>query len=137
MRGGKRRLAKKRRKFIIVNRIIYTILTSRGGMSLLNIGLLKSLLYTCIFAADDGSCALQKISQDAGLYKWYYKPVNCWKYPIGIRDGLLILLEERHNRHFPCNCDCERPAYENLQEELSFLSRIIGRDLVSEIKEAQ
>ena len=83
---------------------------------------------------EDGSCALQKFGEAQGRHKWYYKPVNCWKYPLSIADGRLTLGDKTFYTYFPCNKNGPVPAAEALSEELAFLGKIIGRDLLREIR---
>jgi len=127
-------LSKKRRPFSELNKIIHGFLI-RENRPNINFGLLKDLLYACIFLLKDGTCALQRISECLGPHKWFYKPINCWKYPLGIAEGKLILPDPTDNRHFPCHCGEGLPARETLGEELAFLSRILHRDLLEESRE--
>ncbi|HSB69029.1 MAG TPA: hypothetical protein VLT62_06830 [Candidatus Methylomirabilis sp.] len=102
----------------------------------------------CVFLTGDGLCSLQLLSQHQGRHPWYYKPVKCWMHPItlkGDEEGTLILHDERTDPYrFPgyagfvsqifCGRTCQggKPASAVLVDELGFLSRIVGRDLLAE-----
>ncbi len=104
----------------------------------------------CVFLSRDGRCALQLLSEHEGRPPWYYKPVKCWLHPITIEgDGHSVLV--LHSREtdpyrlpgydgFVSTIFCGRtcpggtPASTALARELTFLSRIVGRDLLVEIE---
>jgi hypothetical protein len=102
----------------------------------------------CVFLTGDGLCSLQLLSQQQGRHPWYYKPVKCWMHPItveGDEAGVLILHDEHTDPYrFPgyagfvsqifCGRTCPggEPASVVLADELTFLSRIVGRDLLAE-----
>ncbi|HNV85892.1 MAG TPA: hypothetical protein PKL97_02855 [Candidatus Omnitrophota bacterium] len=126
-------LAKKRRGFSELNKIIHGILNRNGPFGL-NWKTLRNLLYACVFLMKDGTCALQRISERLGQHRWFYKPVNCWKYPFGIADATLILPDPKDHPHFPCYRGKGLPVREACAEELALLSGIIRRDLADEFR---
>ena len=103
----------------------------------------------CVFLTGEGHCALQLLSIHEGRHPWYYKPVKCWMHPItleGEAPSILRLHDEHTDPYrFPgydgfvsqIFCGRTRPggasAAAVLADELVFLSRIAGRDLVAEI----
>jgi hypothetical protein len=105
----------------------------------------------CVFLAPDGRCALQVLSEQQGRHPWFYKPVKCWMHPITLggqaKDVLLLHSSETDPYrlpHYPgfvstifCGKTCQEgvPAWEVLAPELSFLSRIVGRDFSAEIRQ--
>ena len=127
-------LVKKKRSFAQLNKIIHNLITQEKKLFLSPIRVLREFFYACVFLTDDGLCAMQKLSEHEGLGKWYYKPINCWKYPLGISEGCLVLADKQHNPHFPCNRCQTVPAYEGLKEELAFMGNIIGQDILKEIE---
>jgi hypothetical protein len=102
----------------------------------------------CVFLTGDGLCALQLLSAHLGRHPWYYKPVKCWMHPItleGEARAVLLLHDASTDPYrvpgydgFVSQIFCGRtrpggaPASAVLAEELTFLSRIVGRDLVAE-----
>lgn len=99
----------------------------------------------CVFLTGDGRCSLQLLSIHLGRHPWYYKPVKCWMHPITLEGAVLLLHSEMTDPYrFPgydgfvsrifCGRTCPggAPAAVVLAEELTFLSRIAGRDLLSE-----
>jgi len=102
----------------------------------------------CVFLTGDGRCSLQLLSVHLGRHPWYYKPVKCWMHPItleGEDHAVLLLHSERTDPYrFPgyagfvsrifCGRTCSggSPASAVLADELTFLSRIVGRDLLAE-----
>lgn len=102
----------------------------------------------CVFLTGDGRCGLQALSECLGLHPWYYKPVSCWLHPIKLgREGeasLVVRSEETDPYRLPdypgydavTFCGRTRPegipAAKLLSEELAYLSRIVGRDLLAE-----
>ena len=102
----------------------------------------------CVFLTGDGRCSLQMLSVHLGRHSWYYKPVKCWMHPItleGEEGAVLVLHSDRTDPYrFPgydgfvsrifCGRTCPggAPASVVLAEELAFLSRIVGRDLLVE-----
>jgi hypothetical protein len=102
----------------------------------------------CVFLAADGRCALQLLSVHLGRHPWYYKPLKCWQHPVtleGEARAVLLLHSDRTDPYrFPgydgfvsrifCGRTCPEgpPATVVLAEELRFLSRIVGRDLLAE-----
>ncbi len=104
----------------------------------------------CVFLADDGRCSLQVLSEHLGRYPWFYKPVKCWMHPmtLGGEGKKVLLLHSRetdpyrlpHYDGFVSTIFCGRtcpggePASLVLAPELTFLSRIVERDLLAEIR---
>lgn len=103
----------------------------------------------CVFLTQEGRCALQLLSEHEGRHPWYYKPVKCWLHPITLEgDGPSVLMlhsQETDPYRLPgydgfvstifCGRTCPggAPASRVLAEELLFLSRIVGRDLMAEV----
>jgi hypothetical protein len=106
----------------------------------------------CVFLTGDGRCALQLLSIHLGRHPWYYKPVKCWLHPItleGEAPAVLVLHNDRTDPYrfpgydgFVSRIFCGRtspggaPAAAVLADELIFLSRIVGRDLLVEARPA-
>ena len=104
----------------------------------------------CIFLTDRGKCGLQMLSEARGLHPWYYKPFTCWLHPIMLipltNNNILIQLPNEENQpqwggaifttHTICGKTHElgEPAYLILEEELKFLSAIVGRNFEDEVK---
>jgi hypothetical protein len=102
----------------------------------------------CVFLTNDGLCSLQLLSQHLGRHPWFYKPVKCWMHPItleGDESSVLTLHDDRTDPYrFPgydgfvsrifCGKTCPggEPASAVLSDELDYLSRIVGRDLLAE-----
>ncbi len=102
----------------------------------------------CVFLAPDGRCALQVLSAHLGRHPWYYKPVKCWMHPITIQgeeEARLVLPSYATDPfRFPgydgfvsqifCGKTCPggEPASTVFRDELTFLSRIVGRDLLTQ-----
>lgn len=102
----------------------------------------------CVFLTADGRCSLQLLSVHLGRHPWYYKPVKCWMHPItleGDEHAVLLLHSEQTDPYripgydgFVSQIFCGRtcrgasPASAVLADELTFLSRITGRDLLAE-----
>jgi hypothetical protein len=99
----------------------------------------------CVFLLDDSRCALQALAERDGLHRWYYKPITCWLHPIKIADGAVRLYDEASDPDrypdydgFASRTPCGRtmsggcPAAEVLREELTYLGRILRRDLQSD-----
>jgi hypothetical protein len=108
----------------------------------------------CVFLLDDSHCALQELSIAKGLHPWHYKPVTCWIFPICIAPAEnqpeiylpspetepWYLPDEEYAGFFtqvPCgkSSNCGQLGYILLQEELKFLSEIVGRNFVQEIQD--
>ncbi len=103
----------------------------------------------CVFLAADGRCSLQLLSLHLGRHPWYYKPVKCWMHPITLegegKSRLVLHSRETDPYRLPgydgfvsvIFCGRTRPegmpASTVLSEELSLLSRIVGRDLQAEL----
>jgi hypothetical protein len=106
----------------------------------------------CVFLAPDGRCALQVLSEQQGRHPWFYKPLKCWMHPITLggqaQDLLLLHSKDTDPYRLPhydgfvstifCGRSCPggAPASEVLAPELTFLSRIVGRDFRVEIRQA-
>ena len=104
----------------------------------------------CVFLVDDGRCSLQVLSEQLGRHPWSYKPVKCWMHPMTLggegKDVLILHSRETdpyrlpHYDGFVSTIFCGRtraggsPASTVLTPELTFLSRIVGRDLLAEIR---
>jgi hypothetical protein len=103
----------------------------------------------CCFLTEDGRCGLQVLSVARGKHRWYYKPIGCWMHPLTMdcepapSIGLHTIQTDPYrlpgyegfvSRTF-CAHSCESgpPASETLQEELTMLGVILGRDLMQEI----
>jgi hypothetical protein len=102
----------------------------------------------CVFLTGDGHCALQLLSVQLGRHPWHYKPVKCWLHPITLESegrAVLLLHSDRTDPYrvpgydgFVSRIFCGRtspggaPASVVLADELVFLSRIVGRDLLWE-----
>lgn len=108
----------------------------------------------CVFLLADARCALQSFAVSRGLDPWHYKPLTCWMHPLAI-DGIeeerpILTLHHESNdpQRFPdydgfvCHTPCGRteaggePAWRVLAEELRYLGRAGGRDLLAEIEAA-
>ncbi|MCP4651991.1 MAG: hypothetical protein GY858_01210 [Candidatus Omnitrophica bacterium] len=130
-------LAKRRRKFFQLAGIIHTLIRRAKGRYPINFKLFKDFSHCCVFSLKDGSCALQHLAVTEGRHPWFYKPINCWKYPLSIDNGnVLTVFKKESNCCFPCNqeSECEKPAIEALEKEIIFLGQIIERDLLGEIR---
>ena len=102
----------------------------------------------CVFLTGDGRCSLQLLSTHLGRHPWHYKPMKCWMHPItleGEERATLLLHSDRTDPYrfagydgFVSRIFCGKtcpggaPAATVLAEELTFLSRIVGRDLLAE-----
>tara|TARA_R110002096_G_scaffold105923_5_gene233070 strand:- start:6236 stop:6892 length:657 start_codon:yes stop_codon:yes gene_type:complete len=101
----------------------------------------------CVFLADDGRCALQRLAESQNLHPWHFKPFTCWMHPLSIdqsQSGTPVLT--LHNResdpqnlpgypgfvsqtHCGRIAPCGKPAREVLAPELEMLGQIAGREL--------
>ncbi|UCG34713.1 MAG: hypothetical protein JSW17_04260 [Candidatus Omnitrophota bacterium] len=128
-------LNKRRRSFGQLAGIVHTLLRRAHKNYPLTFKLFKDFTYTCVFSLDSGDCALQRLALAESHHPWYYKPLNCWKYPLSINNGILSVFDREVNPCFPCNQDNKSNgrAVEVLKEELAFLGKIIERDLISEL----
>jgi hypothetical protein len=136
-RTGRRCLAKRRRGFSELNGLVSSLF-SQGYGFLFKKKVVGKLSHVCIFSQVDGACLLQRLSIEEGRHPWYYKPINCWKYPISIRKNSLTLPLFKGDNHFPCLTNRGSGfAYEGLKQELEFLGCIFKRDILEEIKKAQ
>ncbi len=104
----------------------------------------------CVFLARDGRCSLQLLAVHLGRHPWYYKPLKCWQHPLtleGEARAVLLLHSDRTDPYrFPgydgfvsrifCGRTCPEgaPAAVVLADELRFLSRIVGRNLLAEVQ---
>jgi hypothetical protein len=101
----------------------------------------------CVFHMRDGRCGLQVLSEAHGRHPWYYKPLTCWLHPISIApgdggQGAVVVLEsvesdpyrvpgyDGYTAYTFCGRTdpCGQPASSVLDEEISFLGAIAGRD---------
>jgi hypothetical protein len=100
----------------------------------------------CVFLLDDGRCGLQILSERDGKHPWYYKPFACWLQPIKISENAIRLYDETTDPNKLSDYDgfvirtlcgrtesCGHPAGEVLKEELEYLGKLLGRDLLSEV----
>ncbi|MBD2690672.1 hypothetical protein [Anabaena catenula] len=109
----------------------------------------------CVFLLDDSRCGLQELSKAKGLHPWYYKPLPCWLFPIFIAPGenqpeIFLPRPEAEPWYLPqydfdgfftkvpCGqySECGQIGYILFQEELKFLSAIVGRNFGQEIQDA-
>jgi hypothetical protein len=107
----------------------------------------------CVFHMDDGRCALQVLSEAHGRHPWYYKPLTCWLHPISIApgeggQGAVVLLESVESDPYRVpgydgyaaytfcgrTDPCGQPASSVLDDEITFLSAIVGRNLAALIR---
>ena len=101
----------------------------------------------CVFLLDDGRCGLQVLALNEGQHPWYYKPFACWLHPIKLSaTGIRLYDEDTDPDRFPgydgfaCRTHCGRAsscgtaASQVLGEELEFLGRLLGRDLLGEME---
>jgi len=104
----------------------------------------------CVFLTPEGYCGLQVYSKDCGLHPWWAKPMICWLHPVNFpQDGGIAVYDKEsdptiyedypgfniYTRCGGCHADGD-PAYQVLEDELSFLGNIVKRDLNAEIREA-
>lgn len=126
---GRKYIARQMRPFSRFHALVQALIAD----GIWDTGLLKGFLRVCVFSMADGSCALQNASVALGRHKWYYKPVNCWKYPLDIANDALTLTGRAGAPFFPCRRGEAVPAEKGLAEELAFLGKILGRDILREI----
>ena len=129
---------KKHRGFKQLLNIILKILSSSDKFSILNMNLFRDFSHTCVFAMPDGTCSLQKIAELEGKHPWFYKPINCWKYPLKIdSNGVLSVYDTNVKTFFPCNMECNKNyrSWEVLKDEIEFLSQIIQIDILKKVKQ--
>jgi hypothetical protein len=107
----------------------------------------------CAFHMRDGRCALQVLSEAHGRHPWYYKPLTCWLHPISIAPGedgqgaVVVLESEESDPYRVPGYDgyaaytfcgrtdpCGQPASSVLDQEISFLGAIAGRDFAGLIR---
>jgi hypothetical protein len=100
-----------------------------------------------VFLLKDGRCGLQVLSEADGKHPWYYKPFTCWLQPIKLSEHAIRLYDENTDPNILPNYDgfvsrtfcgrtedSGRPAAEMLVEELKFLGKLLGRDLLSDVQ---
>jgi hypothetical protein len=100
----------------------------------------------CVFLLDDGRCGLQVLSEWDGKHPWYYKPLLCWLHPITLTPASISVHDELTDPFiFPwydgfdirtfCGRTCSEgaAAIDVLKDELTFLERILNRNLTREI----
>ncbi len=101
----------------------------------------------CVFLTEQGLCSLQLLSEHHQKHPWYYKPHVCSLFPVHTGQGRIWLpnsqtdpLKYPDYNGFVSQIFCGRdyaegvPAWQLLDDELRFLSQMIERDLISEIK---
>jgi len=105
---------------------------------------------SCIFKRNDGACTLQVLGIEEGKSGWTYKPLACWLFPIELEHGGKPFIHVAHastdeyvDAEYPgfvgftkCGAECKsggKPAHEILKGEIAELSRLLERDLMSEI----
>jgi hypothetical protein len=126
---GQRYLTRRKRDFKELNRIIYALISDGKRNKIATLKDFFSFLHVCAFSMKDGGCSLQRLALEKGLHKWYYKPINCWKFPLTIRDGILTMPKVSNYVRLPCSYQAKNTAITELHEELSFLGKIIGREI--------
>ncbi len=105
----------------------------------------------CCFLLPDGRCSLQVLSEARGHHRWYYKPTGCWLHPLvtdfspgaplGLHDDRSDPFRVPGYPGFVSRTVCGRccatgpPACATLEDELTFLGAIVGRQFVSELRE--
>jgi hypothetical protein len=104
---------------------------------------------SCVFRTDKGACSLQMLSIAEGKHGWWYKPVACWLYPIELEHAGKPFIRIAHPttdeyvddkypgfvEFTPCGKECAggEPAYKVVGHEIEMLSKLIDRDLMTEI----
>lgn len=136
-RTGRKCLAKRKRGFRELHQLVLSLLPKIHRIFSKK-KILDKLLRVCVFLRPDGLCVLELIAREEGKHRWYYKPINCWKYPLSIRKGRLTFPVLNENPHFPCHAHRDKScALDGLEEELAFLGNIVGRDLIKEIRDSR
>lgn len=100
----------------------------------------------CVFLLEDGRCGLQVLAERDRKHPWYYKPFPCWLHPISLTETEITIHSDATDPYlFPwydgyvgktfCGRTCTggAAAAELLEDEISFLSQILGRNLLSEL----
>ncbi|MDC0088310.1 hypothetical protein OAI07_02085 [Akkermansiaceae bacterium] len=109
----------------------------------------------CVFLDRKGRCGIQRLSMELGRDAWFDKPLTCWIHPIVIlpetreRSRPVITLVSPENdpqkdssAGYPGFASCTHcgrpdndgaPASDVLAAELAMLSKVSGRDLLSEL----
>ncbi len=74
----------------------------------------------CTFLDRDGLCALQKLANLEGAYKWKYKPLYCILFPLTIYENALTIDDEHIDRLKTCNHNPSgaKTIYDSCREEL-------------------
>lgn len=105
----------------------------------------------CSMRDDAGRCSLQSLAMSEGKHPWWYKPLECWLFPIVIVPGtppritlashVPGLYGEEENPDFLQHARCAQtdeksgaPAYQKLAQELEMLGKLLKRDLLAEIR---
>jgi hypothetical protein len=105
---------------------------------------------SCVFRRDDGACTLQLQGLEEGRPGWWYKPLACWLFPIELECAGEPCIRVAHastdeyvDVDYPgftgfIRCGAEwqsggEPAYKVVAAELAALSKLLDRDLLSEI----
>ncbi len=104
----------------------------------------------CVFKREDGACSLQVLGAEQGNGGWWYKPFACWMFPLEMEhDGKPHIHVAHHSTdeyiddeyagftgYTKCGAECMsggKPAYMVLENEIAVLSKMLDRDLLSEI----
>ncbi len=104
----------------------------------------------CVFKRDDGACTLQVLGFKENKGGWWYKPLACWLFPIELEHGGKPFIHVAHastdeyvDAEYPgfvgftkCGAECKstgKEAYKVLEQEIAQLSKMLERDLMSEI----
>lgn len=124
--SGRKFIAKRRRSFAELYGIIHGFSNKEPS------GTMLKFTRTCVFACSDGNCSLQRLSKEENRHQWYYKPINCWKFPVSIDQGRLGLCQSWETAYFPCADKGEKslPAKEGLKEEIDFLGCLLDQNIV-------
>lgn len=104
----------------------------------------------CVFKRADGACSLQLLGSAENKHPWSYKPVACWMFPLELELNGKPHIHVAHastdeyvDAEYPgfveytrCGAECKtggKPAYEVLKHEIAEVSRLIDRDILSEV----
>lgn len=107
----------------------------------------------CVFLDREGRCGIQRLSMELGHEAWFDKPLTCWIHPIVIlpetrerwRPVITLVSPEndpQKSDDYPGFASCThcgrpdndgKPASDVLAAELEMLSKVSGRDLLSEL----
>lgn len=107
----------------------------------------------CVFLDREGRCGIQRLSMDLGHEAWFDKPLTCWIHPVVIlpenrersRPVITVVSPENDPQKadgYPGFASCTHcgrpdssgePASRVLAAELEMLSKVSGRNLLSEL----